>query len=69
MNNIVKLKDNDPVIERFLSSHDKLSIRKTLAFEYFNNDLDALNQYIDIHIFKENTLKMLEPKRQLEFVF
>jgi hypothetical protein len=69
MNNIVKLKDNDPVIERFLSSHDKLSIRKTLAFEYFNNDLDALNQYIDIHIFKENSLKMLEPKRQLEFVF
>jgi|TARA_B100001094_G_C17938743_1_gene674445 hypothetical protein len=69
MNNIVKLKANDPVIERFLSSHDKLSIRKTLAFEYFNNDLDALNQYIDIHIFKENTLKMLEPKRQLEFVF
>tara|TARA_B100001059_G_C17575954_1_gene447421 strand:+ start:460 stop:669 length:210 start_codon:yes stop_codon:yes gene_type:complete len=69
MNNIVKLKNNDPVIERFLSSHDKLSIRKTLAFEYFNNDLDALNQYIDIHIFKENTLKMLEPKGQLEFVF
>lgn len=69
MNNIVKLKGNDPVIERFLSSHDKLSIKKTLAFEYFNNDLDALNQYIDIHIFKENTLKMLEPKRQLEFVF
>ena len=69
MNNIVKLKANDTVIERFLSSHDKLSIRKTLAFEYFNNDLDALNQYIDIHIFKENTLKMLEPKRQLEFVF
>ena len=69
MNNIVKLKNNDPVIERFLSSHDKLSIRKTLAFEYFNNDLDALNQYIDIHIFKENSLKMLEPKGQLEFVF
>ena len=69
MNNIVKLKNNDPVIERFLSSHDKLSIRKTLAFEYFNNDLDALNQYIDIHIFKENNLKMLEPKGQLEFVF
>jgi hypothetical protein len=69
MNNIVKLKNNDPVIERFLSSHDKLSIRKTLAFEYFNNDLDALNQYIDIHIFKENTLKMLKPKGQLEFVF
>ena len=69
MNNIIKLKGNDPVIERFLSSHDKLSIRKTLAFEYFNNDLDALNQYIDIHIFKENSLEMLEPKRQLEFVF
>jgi hypothetical protein len=69
MDNIIKLKGNDPVIERFLSSHDKLSIRKTLAFEYFNNDLDALNQYIDIHIFKENSLKMLEPKRQLEFVF
>ena len=69
MNNIIKLKGNDPVIERFLSSHDKLSIRKTLAFEYFNNDIDALNQYIDIHIFKENSLKMLEPKRQLEFVF
>ena len=46
MNNLKKINKFDPVIERFISSHDKPSIKKTLAFEYFNNDVDALNTYI-----------------------
>ena len=44
MNNIVKIKNFDPVIEKYIASHDKKSIEKTLAFEYFNNDLEASNQ-------------------------
>jgi len=50
MNNIVKIKNFDPVIEKYIASHDKKSIKKTLAFEYFNNDLEALTKYIDIHV-------------------
>tara|TARA_B100001059_G_C17556449_1_gene437884 strand:- start:63 stop:272 length:210 start_codon:yes stop_codon:yes gene_type:complete len=69
MNNLVKIEDKDPVLERYISSNDKLSIKKTLAFEYFNNDVDALNQYINFHVFKANTSEMIEPKAQLEFSF
>ena len=70
MNNIVKLKNNDPVIERFLSSHDKLSIRKTLAFEYFNNDMGALNQYIKNNLDEKPTISsIIHPRAQLEFTF
>ena len=37
MSKVVKLNNLDPIIERYLSSVDKSSIKKTLAFEYFNN--------------------------------
>ena len=47
MNNVIKLNNLDPIIERYLSSVDKSSIKKTLAFEYFNNDISALDTFID----------------------
>ena len=40
MNNVIRLNNLDPIIERYLSSIDKSSIKRTLGFEYFNNDIN-----------------------------
>ena len=70
MNNVVKLNNLDPIIERYLSSVDKSSIKKTLAFEYFNNDLNELDRFIDIQINKKFiTSDLIEPRAQKEFLF
>ena len=70
MNNVLKLNNLDPIIERYLSSVDKSSIKKTLAFEYFNNDLDELDRFIDTQINnKVLTSELIEPKAQMEFSF
>ena len=70
MTNVVKLNNLDPIIERYLSSVDKSSIKKTLAFEYFNNDLNELERFIDIQINKKFvTSDLIEPKAQMEFSF
>ena len=70
MNNVIKLKDLDPIIERYLSSVDKSSIKKTLAFEYFNNDINELDRFIDSQINnKVLTSELIEPRAQMEFSF
>ena len=70
MSKVVKLNNLDPIIERYLSSVDKSSIKKTLAFEYFNNDIDELNRFIDSQINnKVLTSNLVEPKAQMEFLF
>ena len=70
MNNVVKLNNLDPIIERSLSSVDKSSIKKTLAFEYFNNDISALDTFIASQISnKVVALDLIEPKAQMEFSF
>ena len=70
MNNVLKLNNLDPIIERYLSSVDKSSIKKTLAFEYFNNDLNELDRFIDTQINKKFlTSDLIEPKAQMEFSF
>ena len=70
MNNVIRLNNLDPIIERYLSSIDKSSIKRTLAFEYFNNDINELNRYIDSQINnKVLTSDLIEPKAQMEFSF
>ena len=70
MSKVVKLNNLDPIIERYLSSVDKSSIKKTLAFEYFNNDIDELDRFIDSQINnKVVTSELIEPKAQMEFSF
>ena len=70
MNNVVKLNKLDSIIERYLSSVDKLSIKKTLAFEYFNNDVNELDRFIRSQINnKVLTSDLIEPKAQMEFSF
>ena len=70
MNNVVKLNNLDPTVEKYLSSVDKLSIKKTLAFEYFNNDVNELDKFIDSQINnKVLASELIEPKAQMEFSF
>jgi len=70
MTNVLKLNNLDPIIERYLSSVDKSSIKKTLAFEYFNNDLNELERFIDVQINKKFiTSDLIEPRAQMEFSF
>ena len=70
MNKVVKLNNLDPIIERYLSSVDKYSIKKTLAFEYFNNDINELDRFIDSQTSnKVITSELIEPKAQMEFSF
>ena len=70
MTNVVKLNNLDPIIKRYLSSEDKSSIKKTLAFEYFNNDLNELERFIDLQINKKFiTSDLIEPRAQMEFSF
>ena len=70
MNNVVKIKEFDPILDRYISSYDKNSIKKTLAFEYFNNDINALDSYIDINLYNTSShIDIYQPKGQLEFSF
>ena len=70
MSNVVKLNNLDPIIERYLSSCDKPSIKRTLAFEYFNNDINELDKFINSKISnKVLTSDSIEPKAQMEFSF
>jgi len=66
MNNVIKLNNLDPIIGRYLSSIDKSAIKRTLAFEYFNNDINELDRYINNKI---TTSDFIEPKAQMEFSF
>ena len=70
MSNVIKLNNLDPIIERYLSSIDKSSIKKTLAFEYFNNDINQLDNFINSQINnKVPAIEFIEPKAQMEFSF
>ena len=70
MNNVVKIKEFDPIIEKYINSKDKEAAKKTLAFEYFSNDIQALNAYINFHVYKNSPAsQFMNPKAQLEFSF
>jgi len=70
MNNVVKIKEFDPIVEKYISSEDKHAVKKTLAFEYFRNDIQALNAYIDLHVYNvSQPSQFIDPKAQLEFSF
>ena len=70
MSNVIQLNNLDPIVERYLSSIDKSSIKRTLAFEYFNNDINELDRFINNQINKKvHTSDLIEPKAQMEFSF
>ena len=71
MNNIIYIK-KDPILIEFDNSIDKQSTKKMLAFKYFNNNLNLLNDYLDKNISKKTIVKNknnVEQKAQLEFSF
>ena len=70
MKNVVKIKKFDPIVEKYIASEDKNAVKKTLAFEYFCNDIQALNAYIDLHVYNiSQSSQFIDPKAQLEFSF
>tara|TARA_B100001079_G_C16125038_1_gene388731 strand:- start:130 stop:345 length:216 start_codon:yes stop_codon:yes gene_type:complete len=71
MNNIIYLK-KDPILTELDNSVDKNSAKKMIAFKYFNNNLEQLNNYLENT--KHNSAnklkqKFIEPRSQLEFSF
>ena len=72
MNNIIYLQ-NDPILVELNDSVDKRSAKRMIAFKYFNNDINLLNDYLKDKDNSENhntyPNKLLSPKSQLEFSF
>jgi len=72
MNNIIYLQ-NDPILAELNDSVDKKSAKRMIAFKYFNNDIDVLNNYLKDKDKSESNHtyvnKILNPKSQLEFSF
>ena len=72
MNNIIYLQ-NDPILAELNDSVDKKSAKRMIAFKYFNNDIDLLNNYLRDKDKPESNHtyvnKILNPKSQLEFSF
>ena len=70
MNNIIKFQPKDIVLKELECSIDKESTKKMLAFKYFNNDFNALTNYLNKHKTSEvRYTNYIEPKCQLEFSF
>ena len=64
------VQNQDSVLNQYISSNDKNAVKKTLAFEYFNNDMGALNQYIKNNLDEKPTISsIIHPRAQLEFTF
>jgi|TARA_B110000977_G_C10931345_1_gene437210 hypothetical protein len=60
----------DPIIKKLDEAIDKTSVKKMLAFQYFNNNMNELSIYLNSsESYFDNTLNLMEPKAQLEFRF
>ena len=46
MNNIIYIK-KDPILVELDDSVDKKSAKRRIAFKYFNNNENVLNEYLD----------------------
>ena len=71
MNNIIYIK-KDPILVELDNSVDKKSAKRMIAFKYFNNNENLLNEYLDKTNSNKTALiskKSAEPKAQLEFSF
>ena len=70
MTNIINFKPKDVVLKELECSIDKESTKKMLAFKYFNNDFNALTNFLNKQKNSEvQYVNYIEPKRQLEFSF
>ena len=70
MDNVIKFKPKDIVLKELERSIDKESTKKMLAFKYFNNDFNALTNYLNKQKNSEvQYVNYIEPICQLEFSF
>tara|TARA_Y100001970_G_C13851088_1_gene659366 strand:- start:69 stop:287 length:219 start_codon:yes stop_codon:yes gene_type:complete len=71
MNNVIYL-NNDPILIELKNAIDKSATKKMLAFKYFDNNEDLLNDYL-LENCPEETEKeknlFLKPISQLELPF
>ena len=71
MNNVLYL-NNDPILIELNNAIDKSATKKMLAFKYFNNNEDLLNNYLLENCPEEAKKKKnlyIKPISQLELPF
>ena len=71
MNNVVYIK-KDPILIEFDNSVDKTAAKKMLAFKYFNNNINLLDEYLNKNNLDNSDVfsrKNFESISQLEFSF
>ena len=72
MNNLIYL-NKDPILIELNSSVDKNSVKKMLAFKFFNGDESLLEEYLSDNTYEtvnnSHNTDLIEPKSQLEFSF
>jgi len=54
MNNLVNLKQSDPIFEEFEAFVDKDAGIKTIAFKYFGADVQKASEYLALDINQES---------------
>lgn len=71
MSNLIYIK-KDPILMELDNSVDKQSTKKMLAFKYFNNNVNLLDEYLDKNNKKKSDVidrKNFKSISQLEFSF
>ena len=71
MNNVIYIK-KDPIMIEFDNSVDKTAAKKMLAFKYFNNNINLLDEYLNKNNLNNSDVfsrKNFESISQLEFSF
>ena len=67
---IININNSDVIIKKLDEAVDKTSVKRMLAFQYFNNNMNELSIYLNSsESYFDNTLNLMEPKAQLEFRF
>ncbi len=67
---INKIKSMDTIFKQLDLAVDVDSTKKMLAFQYFNNDINALAEYLrESNYLESNTFNFIEPRAQLELSF
>ena len=71
MNNVIYIK-KDPILIEFDNSVDNTAAKKMLAFKYFNNNINLLDEYLNKNNLNNSDVfsrKNFESISQLEFSF
>ena len=66
MNNLVNIKQSDPIFEEFEAFVDKNAGIKTIAFKYFGADVEKATEYLELDTNEDasNSLSQVIPVMQ-----